>query len=57
MPVQEARAQLAEAAAQPISLQIAVVDDSTRPVTAVVTPVKPSGGMQHPGEILTTILA
>ena len=50
MSEQEVRAQLAEAAAQPVTLQIAVVDDSTRPVTAMVTPVKPSIGMQHSGD-------
>lgn len=49
--MQEARAQLAQAAAQPVSLQIAVVDDSARPVTAVVTPAKPSTGLHPAGDM------
>lgn len=49
--VQEARAQLVIATVQPISLQISVADDSSRPVTAVVTPAKPFAGLQHTGEM------
>lgn len=38
--LQEVKEQLAQASAQPICLQIAIVDDASRPVTALVTPAK-----------------
>lgn len=57
MLMQEARAQLAQSAGQAVSLQIAVVDDSSRPVTALVTPAKPSAGLQHTGQQMHTVAA